>query len=113
VEILLTTAEVAEHLRMPEATLRYWRAVGKTGWSQGRQARPLQPHRRRGLLGQLQGDAVNPADVTTSRGRLHDSTERLRWIWEHWSELEPGFEAVLNGLDDLIEVLQPDPSSHI
>jgi len=29
VEILLTTAEVAERLRMPEATLRYWRAVGK------------------------------------------------------------------------------------
>jgi hypothetical protein len=28
-ETLLTTAEVAEKLRMPEATLRYWRALNK------------------------------------------------------------------------------------
>lgn len=54
---------------------------------------------------------MNPADVTTSRGRLHDSADRLRWICERWSELAPAFEAVLNRLEDLIEALQPGPSS--
>jgi excisionase family DNA binding protein len=29
VEQLLTTAEAADRLRTPEATLRYWRSIGK------------------------------------------------------------------------------------
>lgn len=28
---LMTTSEVAEYLRLPEATLRFWRHEGKTG----------------------------------------------------------------------------------
>lgn len=67
---LLTIAEVADILRVPPATLRYWRPQQRTSQSPHRPSRPLRPHRRRDL-------APRPATSVTRRPDQCKTAQRL------------------------------------